>query len=82
MKKLFLLLAILIISVINLKADEKYSVNYKKQNNGHILQLVISDYSISTIEKSGQKFTKINFESSIYKNLKGFAQLPIIRVCP
>lgn len=77
MKKMFLLISILIALTINTQAKE-YQLKYSSKRNGHSIHLNLPNYNISEIVKSGQTFSSIEFEGSVYLNKKGFAQLPII----
>ena len=66
-------------SVSILSASNGFEVQFNQpQNNVFELTFNLGDYSLSTETHDGISYSKIEFDHSIFTNLKGFAELPYL----
>jgi PKD repeat protein len=75
----FTILFLLAFSVNIIFAAQGYNVTYQQPASGvSELSFQLGDFNISEVMIDGITFSKINFEGSVFTQLKGFAQLPFI----
>ncbi len=78
MKRLFIFsIFVLVVSV--LEAAEGYDVTFNQPaNDVYELNFTLGDYSITEVSYADADYSKIQFDGSVYTQLKGFAELPYI----
>ncbi len=78
MRKLLLTL-FFAVAIMGVKASNGYEVVFNQpDNNTYELQFALGAYDFSAIAIEGKTYTQIQFGSSVYTQLKGFAELPYI----
>ncbi len=78
MKKLLATL-ILVFSIYTIYAANGYDVAYNQPVNGEYeLVFDLGEYDISEVTHDGVTYSNIDFESSVYTMLKGYAHVPFI----
>jgi len=78
MKRLIFTL-ILSLGVATMFAGSGYVVSYNQPQNGvYELNFDVDNFSVADLQVEGVTYSNINFEGSIYTQLKGFAELPYL----
>ncbi len=78
MKRLFFTL-ILSLGIVTMFAGSGYEVTYNQPQNGvYELNFDVDNFSVGDLLIDGTTYSNINFEGSIYTQLKGFAKLPYL----
>lgn len=78
MKRLFTF-SILVLLVAFLNAANGYDVSFNQPSNDiYELNFNLGEYGITEISIDGESYSKIQFDGSVFTQLKGFAELPFI----
>ncbi len=78
MKK-FTFLILFALSFRGIFAAQGYDVTFQQPETGlYEMNFTLGDFDLSEVTIDGVTYSKINFDGSVYTQLKGFAQLPFI----
>src|SRR5210317_2133795 len=78
MKRLFTF-TVFVFVVALLNAANGYDVSFNQPSSDvYQLDFSLGDYDITEVNIAGENYSKIQFEGSVFTELKGFAELPFI----
>jgi len=77
--KRFIILSIIVFAITIVNAANGFDVSFNQPSNDvYELNFNLREYSITEVSIEGENYSKIQFDGSVFTQLKGFAELPFI----